>query len=93
MDGYITFMVKCPNEYQSPGFIYNFLRKNTSDRLTESVKGMRRHSKTAAVFDVAEEYKEDMDKLVDEAKEQKVYSLKAFEVHQVTSMEELEEED
>ena len=33
MDGYITYMVKCPHEYQSPGFIYNFLRKNTSDKV------------------------------------------------------------
>ena len=64
MDGYVTYKVKCPNEYQSPGYIYNFLRRNTSDKLAESVKGMRRHSSMTAVFDVAEEFKEDMDKLI-----------------------------
>ena len=44
--------------------LYNFLRKNTSDKLAESVKGMRRHSKFAAVFDIPEELKPDMEKLI-----------------------------
>ena len=30
IEGYITYMVKCPIEYQAPGFIFSFLRKNTS---------------------------------------------------------------
>jgi len=30
IDGYITYLVKCPVEYQSPGFVYSFVRKNTS---------------------------------------------------------------
>ena len=52
IEGYITYMVKCPIEYQAPGFIFSFLRKNTSEHLAEAVKGMRRHNKNSAVFDV-----------------------------------------
>ena len=52
IEGYITYLVKAPTEYQSPGFIYSFLRKNTSEDLSESIKGMRRISKRSAAFDV-----------------------------------------
>jgi len=54
MDGYITYLVKCPIEYESPGFIFSFLRKNISENLSEAVKGMRRISKKTAAFDVPE---------------------------------------
>lgn len=57
-------MVKCPLEYQSPGFIFSFLRKNTSEELSEAVKGMRRVGKRSAVFDVPEEMRGQMDKLM-----------------------------
>lgn len=30
IEGYITYMVVCPVEYQAPGFIFSFLRKNGS---------------------------------------------------------------
>ena len=52
IEGYITYMVKCPVEYQAPGFIFSFLRRNGSEKLSDAVKGMRRVSKKAAVFDV-----------------------------------------
>lgn len=54
MDGYITYLVKCPIEYESPGFIFSFLRKNVSESLSEAVKGMRRINKKTAAFDVPE---------------------------------------
>lgn len=53
IEGYITYILKCPVDYQSPGYIFSFLKKFTSDRLTENIKGMRRLSKKSAVFDVA----------------------------------------
>lgn len=31
IEGYITYIIKCPIEYQSPGFIFSFLRKHTSE--------------------------------------------------------------
>lgn len=34
IDGYITYLVKCPVEYQSPGYIFSFLRKNASEDLS-----------------------------------------------------------
>lgn len=52
MDGYITYIVRCPVDYQAPGFIFSFLRRNTSENLADDVKGMRRQSKNSAVFDV-----------------------------------------
>ena len=58
IEGYITYIVKCPNEYQSPGFIFNFLRRHASEKVADSVKGMRRHSRTSAVFDVVDDYKD-----------------------------------
>jgi hypothetical protein len=30
IEGYITYLVRCPLEYQSLGFVFNFLKKNTS---------------------------------------------------------------
>lgn len=65
MDGYITYIVRCPVEYQAPGFIFSFLRRNTSEDLADAVKGMRRQSKNSAVFDVPESYKAVMDKLIE----------------------------
>lgn len=50
----MTYIVKCPVEYQSPGFIFSFLKKNTFEQLTDSIKGMRRLTNESAVFDVAE---------------------------------------
>lgn len=93
MDGFITYMVKCPVEYQAPGFIFSFLRRNTSERLADEVKGMRRQSKTAAVFDVPEEFKADMDRLIEECKQNTKATLKGYEVLVVDSMDMLEEED
>ncbi len=52
IDGYITYLVKCPVEYQSPGYIFSFLRKNINEDLSDSVKGMRRVGKRSAAFDV-----------------------------------------
>lgn len=68
IDGYITYMVKCPVEYQSPGHIFSFLRKNTSQNLSESVKGMRKLGKKSAVFDVPEEYRPLMQKLINKCR-------------------------
>ena len=51
---------------------------------------MRRVSKKAAVFDVPEEFKDIMDRLVLETENR---SLKGYEVILVNSMEMLEEED
>ena len=64
MDGYITYIVRCPVDYQAPGFIFSFLRINTSEDLADDVKGMRRQSSNSAVFDVPEKYKPQMDRLI-----------------------------
>ena len=64
MDGYITYIVRCPVDYQAPGFIFSFLRRNTSEDLADDVKGMRRQSSNSAVFDVPEKYKPQMDRLI-----------------------------
>lgn len=64
IEGYITYLVKCPTEYQSPGFIYSFLRKNGSEELSESAKGLRRVGKKSAVFDIPEELRSQMDRLI-----------------------------
>lgn len=64
IDGYITYLLRCPLEYQSPGFIFSFLRKNSSEELSEAVKGMRRVGKRSAVFDVPEDMRAQMDKLI-----------------------------
>lgn len=68
IEGYITYLVKCPTEYQSPGYIYSFLRKNTNEDLSESIKGMRRIGKKTAAFDVPENYKSKMDRLIEDCK-------------------------
>jgi hypothetical protein len=68
MEGFITYLVKCPVEYQAPGFILSFLRRNTSEKLASAVRGMRKHSKNSAVFDVPEEFKVEMDRLIEECK-------------------------
>lgn len=64
MDGYITYIVRCPVDYQAPGFIFSFLRRNTTEDLADDVKGMRRQSSNSAVFDVPEKYKPQMDRLI-----------------------------
>ena len=64
IEGYITYIVRCPVEYHSPSFIFSFLRKNTSEELSESVKGMKKLNKKSAVFDVPDQYRDQMEDLV-----------------------------
>ena len=79
-------MVKCPVEYQYPGFIFSFLRKNGSEQLGEEVKGLRRVGKRTAVFDVPENFRADMDKLIALCKEDNS-PIKGYEVLLVDKME------
>ena len=92
IEGYITYIVKCPTEYQSPGFIYSFLRKNTSEDLAESIKGLRRISKKSAAFDVPEQNKDRMDKLVAEC-QREGSSISDYEVLVVNNMEMLSDDE
>jgi hypothetical protein len=92
IEGFITYIVKCPCEYQSPGFIFSFLKKNTFEQLAESVKGMRRLSKNSAVFDVPEDYKEEMDELIKKTQEG-APGVKGYEVILCTSMAMLEDDE
>lgn len=92
IEGYITYIVRCPNEYQSPGYIFSFLKKNTFEQLAESVKGMRRLNKNSAVFDVPEDYKEEMEELMRKTKEG-APGVKGYEVLLVTSMDMLEDDE
>lgn len=92
IDGYITYLVKCPVEYQSPGFIFSFLRKNINEDLSDSVKGMRRVGKRSAAFDVPEHFKPQMDKLVAECKLENS-QIKDYEVMVVNSMEMLSDDE
>lgn len=84
--------MKCPCEYQSPGFIFSFLKKNTFEQLAESVKGMRRLNKNSAVFDVPEDYKEEMEELIKKTKEGAA-GVKGYEVLLCTSMAMLEDDE
>lgn len=47
---------------------------------------MRRHSKNSAVFDVPEDYKAQMDRLIDECKQNTKPTLRGYEVIVVDSM-------
>ncbi len=53
-EGYITYLVKTPEEFQSNGYIFRFLRSQVFEAFGERVQGMRRTSKKAAAFDVPE---------------------------------------
>ena len=92
IEGYITYLIKCPVEYQSPGFIFSFLRKNTSEDLSEAVKGMRRVGKRSAVFDVPEEFRTQMDKLITLSKVESS-PIKDYEIILVNSMEMLSDDE
>lgn len=92
MEGYITYLIKCPVEYQSPGYIFSFLRKNTNEDLSEAVKGMRRVGKRSAVFDVPEQFRPLMDKLITECKNENS-SIKDYEVLVVTSVEMMSDDE
>lgn len=93
MEGFITYLVKSPVEFQAFGFIFSFLRKNASERLADSVKGIRKHGKLSAVFDVPEEFKGEMDRLIDDCKQNTKSSVRGYEVQVVDSMEMIEEGD
>ena len=92
IEGYITYMIKTPTEYQSPGFIYSFLRKNTSEDLSESIKGMRRIGKKSAAFDVPENYKAQMDKLMADAQKENS-NIKDYEILVVDRMDMLSDDE
>ena len=92
IEGYITYLVKCPSEYQSPGFIYSFLRKNTNEDLSESIKGMRRVSKKSAAFDVPENYRPQMEKLMASCKNENS-PIRDYEVLVVDRMDMLSDDE
>lgn len=54
---------------------------------------MRRVGRKSAVFDVPEEYKDKMQRLIDDIKQGDVYSLKGYEVLVVDSMEMMEDDE
>ena len=66
-------MIKCPSEYQSPSYIFSFLRKNVSEELSDAVKGLRKIGKKSAAFDVPEQYRAHMEKLIDYSKAENSY--------------------
>ena len=49
------------------------MRKNVSEELSDAVKGLRKIGKKSAAFDVPEQYKAHMEKLIDYSKAENSY--------------------
>lgn len=82
-DGFITYILASPVDFNSNGYIFNFLRGFASERFMDEIKGMRKIGNNIAAFDIPETLKEDMDKIESKIKEQegrtRGYSLKVAE--------------
>lgn len=69
-DGFITYIISSPVEFNANNFIFNFLRNFATETLINDIKGMRKIGNSNAAFDVPEDYKSDMDKIVEKVKSQ-----------------------
>lgn len=57
-DGFITYILKSPVEFNSNGYVFNFLRGFASERFMDEIKGMRKVGQCIAAFDIPETFKE-----------------------------------
>lgn len=88
MDGFITYVIKSPVEFNSTGYIFNFLRNFAPEKLVSEIKGMRKFGNNAAAFDVPDTMKDLMDKAIEEISSQTGRS-KGFSIEVATTMAEL----
>lgn len=91
-EGYITYVLKSPVEFTAMGYVFNFLRGFAPEKVVSEVKGMRKFGKNVAAFDVPDAFREEMDKSIEDIKQQAGRS-KGFSLEVATSLEELEEAD
>ena len=89
-DGFITYIINSPVEFNSNGYIFNFLRGFASERFMDEIKGMRKIGNNTAAFDIPETFKEEMDKIVETVKEQQGRA-KGFTLDIAKSLEDLED--
>lgn len=91
-DGYITYAITSPVEFTAMGYIFNFLRNFLQEKVVSEIKGMKKFGKNVAAFDVPDTFREEMDKCIEEIKQQTGRS-KGFNLEVATSLEELEAAD
>ncbi|CAM6000982.1 unnamed protein product [Sphagnum balticum] len=69
-DGYITYCLKSPGEFTAMGYVFNFLRNFLPEKVISEIKGMKKFGKNAAAFDVADTFRAEMDKCIEDIKQQ-----------------------
>lgn len=89
-DGFITYVITSPVEFNANGYIFNFLRNFATERLMDDIKGMKKIGTNNAAFDVPDDYKTEMDKIVDLVKQQEGRA-KGFTLDVAKSLEDLED--
>lgn len=89
-DGYITYILKSPVEFNAIGYVFNFIRGFASERFMDEIKGMRKIRNSVAAFDIPETFKEEMDKVEAKVKEQEGRT-KGFSLKVAESLEDLED--
>lgn len=58
MEGYVTFQMETNIEVRTPTYFWNILKKNFSNDVVDSIKGMRMlATRKGVVFDLKEEHK------------------------------------
>lgn len=56
-DGFITYILTSPVDFNSNGYVFNFLRGFASQRFMDEIKGMRKVANNLAAFDIPETFK------------------------------------
>ena len=87
IEGYATYMIKSLSEFRTSRIVLDFLRKESSENLANSVKGLKKLNDKTIVFDIPETNKPEMQALVEKNKERKG----ELNIIKVTSMAMLEE--
>jgi len=86
-EGFFTVVIKTQEECRALGYIWGILRRNFSQELTDSIKGMKfLAGKLGGAFDVSEDFKGEMDKFKEDQ------SYRGFEFDYPTALPDLEED-
>lgn len=71
-EGMVTVQITFEIYFERIGFVWGFLRKNFNEKIIETARGMKRvKNSNAVVFDISEDYKQDIQTWIDENQDAK----------------------
>jgi len=92
IEGYITYVINCPIEFRSLGYIWNFLRNNFDQAVVNDIKGLKPlANKMGAVFDITSENSSAFDDYIKQSESGEI-NAKGMMIMKATELPDIDEE-